>query len=320
MKKWLPEELEEIPCDFCGGRDVAGEFKRADGMRVVECATCGLAFLNPRPKPEFISRFYEADYFTGAAADRGEGGLRCSLDPSSALTADNQGAVPRPIAIVNEKFGGWEGKDVLEIGCATGDLLLKLQREGAMVKGLEISDFAAAVARKRGLDVTAGTIEAFAPENEAKFDVVLALEVIEHVLSPTRFIANVARVLKPGGLLVLSTPNYACTKRFGNEWFGFNASFEHVFFYSSNVLVKMMLKEEFYLSYIESSKFLGSRRSINTLKQYVERLKTILLFIKEMGVIRTIEGLVTRTKGYYRHGLGHSLLLVFENRKTSGQE
>ena len=70
MKKWLPEELEEIPCDFCGARETAKQFIRKDGMRVVECAQCGLAYLNPRPKPEFITRFYDPDYFTGAAAER----------------------------------------------------------------------------------------------------------------------------------------------------------------------------------------------------------------------------------------------------------
>lgn len=320
MKKWLSEELEEIPCDFCGTLDVAKEFIRKDGMRVVECAQCGLAYLNPRPKPEFIPRFYEADYFTGAAAERGEGGLKPNLDVSDSVSGQNQINILRPIAIINKKFGGLKGKRVLEIGCATGDLLMQIKKRGAIIKGLEISDFAADVARRRGLAVITGTIEAFAPENEGTFDIVLAFEVIEHVLSPTRFIASVSRVLKPGGLLVLSTPNYACTKRFGSEWLGFNTSFEHVFFYSSDVLIKTMIKKELHLSYSESSKFLGSSQSINMLKQYAERLKTILLFIKEIGVVSTIEGLATRTKGYYKHSLGHTLFLVFENRKTSGQE
>lgn len=322
MRKWLPEELEEIPCDFCGSWEVVREFRRADDMRVVECAACGLAYLNPRPKPEFIRRFYEADYFTGAAAERGDGGLRCNINQDALQLEMGQKTKPRPIAVINEKFGGFKDKDVLEIGCATGDLLQQFKNAGARVKGLEMSDFAANIARRRGLNVATGTIEEFVQGNEQTFDVVIALEVIEHVLSPTRFISSVARVLKTGGLLVLSTPNYACTKRFGDGWIGFNASFEHIFFYSSDFLIKTMNKEEYCLSYIESSKFLGASWPINSniLKQYSERLKTIYLFIKEIGVMRTIAGMMTRVNGYYRHGLGHALFLVFENRKKNGQE
>ena len=311
MRKWLPEELEEIPCDFCGSREVAREFIRADGMRVVECAICGLAYLNPRPRAELIPEFYKKDYFTGASAERGEGGLKLNLDVSDSASDQNQKSIPRPIAIINEKFGGFKGKRVLEIGCATGDLLHRIQIEGASVKGLEISDFAADVARRRGLDVTTGTVEEFAPKNKEKFDIVLALEVIEHVLSPTSFFEHASRLLKPGGLLLISTPNYACVKRFRDSWIGFNMSFEHIYFYSFDALKKMMAKEGLVNSYMETSKYLGAGRKGGIIERQTERVRTIAFFTGEIGLLRTLAALFMRHKGRYPYTLGHTLFGAF---------
>jgi SAM-dependent methyltransferase len=308
MKKWLPEELEEIPCDFCGTRKIAKQFIRRDGMRVVECAQCGLAYLNPRPKPEFIPRFYEADYFTGVAAERGEGGLKCNLDPTPIEQKTNS----RVMGVIDEKFGGVEGKDVLEIGCATGDLLIQMKDASARVRGLEISDFAADVARKRGLNVSTGTIEGFVKGNKESFDIVLALEVIEHVLSPRRFIEGISKIVKPGGFLILSTPNYASTKRFGNEWLGFNMSFEHTYFFSANLLMKMMLKEGLCAIYSESSKYLGASQGGGFLDRQIERLRTVFYFIGEVGLLRAFMALLSRHKGSYPYPLGHTIIMGFQ--------
>jgi SAM-dependent methyltransferase len=313
MKKWLPEELEEIPCDFCGTREVANQFIRKDGMRVVECAQCGLAYLNPRPKPEFIPKFYEADYFTGAAAERGEGGLKCNLGP----TPIDQKTDSRVMEIINEKFGGFEGKDVLEIGCATGDLLIQIKDAGARVRGLEISDFASDIARKRGLDVSTGTIESFVKGNKEIFDIVLVLEVIEHVLSPKRFIEDVSKIVKPGGVLLLSTPNYASAKRFRNEWLGFNMSFEHIYFYSVDLLMEMMSKEGLTLEYSESSKHLGASQECGFLERQIERLRTIFFFIGEVGLLRTFSALFWRHKGNYSYALGHTIIMGFGKKYCS---
>lgn len=313
MKRWLPEELEEIPCDFCGSRDISREFIRADGMRVVECAVCGLAFLNPRPRPEFIPEFYKEDYFTGVSAERGEGGLKLNLDVSNNIPEQNKKSIPRPIAIINEKFEGFKGKSVLEIGCAAGDLLMQIRREGANVRGIEISDFAAEIARKRGLDVTTGTIEdCCATDYRNRFDIVMAFEVIEHVLSPTLFLKKCAEIVRPGGLLMLSTPNYACAKRFGEEWFGFRTSFEHIYFFSINVLARMASKSGFALKHMESSKSLGATRSLSFPGRQVERLKTLLFFIDEIGFFKTTKAIFARSEGHYPYGLGHAIITVFE--------
>jgi SAM-dependent methyltransferase len=314
MKKWRSEELMSVCCDFCGNGGNPAKYVRADGMQVAECTECGLAYLNPRPKPEFISDFYDKDYFTGAAAARGEGGLTCDINAVGQSQTGEQPHPPRPVEIVRARYGGFQGKDVLEVGCATGELLLEVKNAGARVNGVELSDFAAEIARKRALDVMTGTIEDIV-STQKQFDVVMAFEVIEHVLSPTRFLADIARVLRPGGVFLVSTPNYACARRFGTAWYGFNASFEHIYFYSLAVLRAMAEKKGLALDYWETSTITGGPDySASFFRLQIERLRNLLFFIKEIGVCRTVRAVLRKKSGYYPYGAGHTLVAVFKRQ------
>lgn len=317
MRKWLPEELEEIPCDFCGSREVSCEFIRADGMRVVECAVCGLAYLNPRPRAELIPEFYKEDYFTGASAERGEGGLKLNLDVSDNISDLNQKSIPRPIVIINEKFGGFKGKRVLEIGCATGDLLMQIRNEGADVKGIEISDFAADIARKRGLDVITGTIEDYLTLNQEPFDIVMAFEVIEHVLSPTSFLKFCSEIIRPGGLLLLSTPNYACAKRFGREWFGFNASFEHIWFFKIDILKEMAVSSNLEIVYWETNLFSGGPDPyLSVVQRYYHKVRKWFAIMNNLGLSKTIRMRQIAPLSFCPYGDGHTLFALFQKKDS----
>lgn len=109
------------------------------------------------------------------------------------------------------KFTNLEGLDLLDVGCGGGLLSEPLCNIGFNVTGLDASEkniaIAKAHAKKMELKITyqQGAIEDF--DQEKKFDVVLAMEVIEHVNDPEAFINNVAARLKPGGLLFVATLN-----------------------------------------------------------------------------------------------------------------
>ena len=105
-----------------------------------------------------------------------------------------------------------EGLAILDIGCGAGLLAEPLSRRGAVVTGLDPAPASIAVARGHaaatGAELTyrEGTVEDLAKEG-AKFDVVLAMEVVEHVRHVPSFVAQAASLVKPGGLIALSTLN-----------------------------------------------------------------------------------------------------------------
>lgn len=108
------------------------------------------------------------------------------------------------------------GKSALDVGCGAGLLCEPLARLGAQVTGVDAAPenaaAAAAHAEAAGLDIgyVAGEIGAL---DLATFDLVTAMEVIEHVADKPAFIAALAGKLADGGLLILSTPNRTLASR-----------------------------------------------------------------------------------------------------------
>jgi 2-polyprenyl-6-hydroxyphenyl methylase/3-demethylubiquinone-9 3-methyltransferase len=107
------------------------------------------------------------------------------------------------------------GKTALDVGCGAGLLTEPLVRLGASVTGIDASPEVIAVAREHAeamaleIDYRAGDVQEF----QCQFDLVTAMEVIEHVADPSTFLKALARRLAPGGLLILSTPNATAWSR-----------------------------------------------------------------------------------------------------------
>ncbi|HKP80074.1 MAG TPA: bifunctional 2-polyprenyl-6-hydroxyphenol methylase/3-demethylubiquinol 3-O-methyltransferase UbiG, partial [Phenylobacterium sp.] len=107
----------------------------------------------------------------------------------------------------------FEGLRLLDIGCGGGLLSEPMTRLGFQVVGVDASErnigTASAHAAGQGLqiDYRAATAEALIEAGEAPFDVILNMEVIEHVADPGDYLRSCARLLKPGGLMIVATLN-----------------------------------------------------------------------------------------------------------------
>jgi 2-polyprenyl-6-hydroxyphenyl methylase / 3-demethylubiquinone-9 3-methyltransferase len=107
------------------------------------------------------------------------------------------------------------GKTALDVGCGAGLLAEPLARLGAKVTAIDAAPQVIAVARDHaaGQGLAIDYRHAAVEELDGRFDLVTAMEVIEHVADPLAFLVSLAARLAPGGLLVLSTPNRTARSR-----------------------------------------------------------------------------------------------------------
>jgi 2-polyprenyl-3-methyl-5-hydroxy-6-metoxy-1,4-benzoquinol methylase len=156
--------------------------------RHVKCKYCQLIYMNPIEQVSKTNEYYFKAKNNHASTIR-ESYLR---------TAKSQ------VGLI-QKYT--RGMNLLDIGCAQGFFLFSASKAGYTTKGIEISQDAVEYAREEfGLDIEAKPFEELR-FTENSFDVVTLWQVLEHVPYPLMILEEVHRILKPGGLLVVSTPN-----------------------------------------------------------------------------------------------------------------
>jgi 2-polyprenyl-3-methyl-5-hydroxy-6-metoxy-1,4-benzoquinol methylase len=195
-----------IICTVCHGHARSRGEKNA--FPLYSCNECGHMFVWPIPdSPQGI---YSEDYFHG-----GENGFGyIDYDRDKAPMADTFRVYLKEIA----KHGKLSGA-MLDVGAATGFFLDIARRDGWETYGVELSQYAAEVARRKGLRVSTGTTDD-CDFPAGFFDVVTAWDVIEHMPNPLASLEKIHDLLKPGGLLVINTPDSGCllARILGKRW------------------------------------------------------------------------------------------------------
>jgi SAM-dependent methyltransferase len=232
--------MRAVSCTLCGSDAVCWSRQIRDHARIdssytlVKCASCGLVYLNPRPDyEEILARSPAYQSMMDEMLEKlraswvGRLGLRLMRDARTRTTP---------------------GGRLLDIGCARGDFALRMSTLGWEAHGIELDGEAAQFASEvRGLRVLQGRAEDRLPEyGRESFDLVTMWHVLEHVEDPSRVLAEVHRVLRPGGRVVVEVPNYdsLISAMLGKYWYSLEPPF-HLTHFTPATLRRMLEIRDF---------------------------------------------------------------------------
>lgn len=232
--------MQETKCNLCGSTyyrviyKIDGQtapehiiYKITEGrsnpfsLRIVRCLKCGLVYVNPQEEAEKICFMYR------------------NMEDELYIQEENGRRQAAKIALKAVSKYGSQGK-LLDVGCATGFLLDEAQRQGWEAYGVELSRWAVNFAREKfHLNIFEGALkEAGFPYNY--FDAIIMLDSVEHLTDPLETFKEVRRILKPNGVLCVSTPdiNSFLSRILGARWWGIQQS--HLYYFSKKTLAKML--------------------------------------------------------------------------------
>jgi ubiquinone/menaquinone biosynthesis C-methylase UbiE len=226
--------VETSPCIACHSTS-AQRLYSIEGVseELVECENCGLGSLFPMPDADRIQSFYPAEYYgepTAKFEPLVEYGVRL-------------GAKLRVESLVGDLPSG---SKVLDIGCGRGVMLRALLDLGHEAHGVEIAPEAASGADPRAQIRIAPEL-AKAGYAENSFDAVIMWHVLEHLPHPDQTLAEIRRILRPGGRLILAVPNFGSlqSQRTANDWFHLDLP-RHLYHFTPETLQRLLACNEFH--------------------------------------------------------------------------
>lgn len=233
MQKTLPnaidlkDYLEEVPCNLCGSK-AEKVWTESAGFKIVECAHCGLVFVNPRLNNEGLQKAYSDEYFQ---------------------THTEGGALEKRLLMYDIEIKELESLtssgSIIDVGCGGGFFLNRLGNHWQKY-GVEFNPVAAKSAQENfGIDVRVGEFTNLGYDPES-FDVVNLRGTIEHFPDPYKYLEESYRVLKKDGLIAINTPNVGafCAKLYKDK-FNMVDPVHHIYYFSDKTLEEMLKKVGF---------------------------------------------------------------------------
>lgn len=221
-----------MPCIICQCDHERKKFTHL-GADFFECGTCGLVRTLPFPSPEQIAAHYQEKSCLGNYAI-----VRSQM-------ADYREVYRTYVKLLRRHCGSLSGRRILDVGCFTGDFLDMLQGPGAITHGIELQPEAAAVAaQKHPGRIFNGPFEA--AEWRTPFDVVTLFGLLEHLANPEVLRECLLRWLRPGGFLLVQTPDAASlpAKLLGRLWPPY-LPVEHLHYFSRQNIGRFLRERDY---------------------------------------------------------------------------
>jgi len=134
---------------------------------------------------------------------------------------------------------------LLDVGCGQGWFLETAKKRGWVVYGTEYSEQAVKICTNKGIIMKQGVLNP-ADFGDLRFDIVYSSEVLEHINNPLPELSNINSLLRSGGLLYLTTPNFNCYLRYKyKDAYNIIEYPEHLSYYTPTTLNNVLLKTGF---------------------------------------------------------------------------
>lgn len=251
------DHLETVSCNLCGTNNLQFSYQMPDTwyfqteiFKVVECQACHLGFVNPRPKPQSIDRYYPKDFFDGFNKDPEFHSERYRRE-GEFLKYARKTTDGRPC--------------LLDVGCANGGFARHVQTLGWDVEGVEV---ASNVEKHSDFQVYRCPLPEI-PVFIEKYDAVTAWAVIEHVHDPKSYFKKVAQVLKKEGIFIFLVTNFESTT---SRYLYREDVPRHLYFFSHDSVKKYLDTCGLSLEYAKSDNRIYSLRPLHWLRFFSRRL------------------------------------------------
>jgi len=267
---------------------------------LVRCRECGFVFVQWIATPSELK-----DHYTRTYEDNTEGYEWLS-------------------PVTSKRFNEWLDRfesfrrlnRILDVGCGVGHFLKHAKDRCWEAYGTEYPDNAVETCRAKGITMHSGPLDAanYAP---ASFDVITWLGVIEHIANPGEDLSKMSLLLRPGGILYITTPNFDALSRLllRGRWNVITYP-EHLSYYTASTLTRLLERDGFRKRTIEATGFSVSRLAASLKEQPVkyvsptctdERIRAALEGRRSLALAkRLINGVLTLTRK------GDELTLRFE--------
>lgn len=262
---WNPDCLIPRVCPLCGQEGV-DQYLRPDGLHIRYCSECSLYFVSPSPTEPELSKYYASYDHSHRNVSQIDGrSLRAQygkINPN----------VDYRFQVISASMP-LEMKRVLDIGFGRAFFLYFLQKRGAKVTGLELDDWALNVAT-RDLGIEDVRKVALPEMPQETFDMILMMDLIEHVLHPLSYLTKASAMLNPKGIIAIFTPNASCVAR-DQAPVLFRVDLEHMNYFSASTLNRIARNLDLEIIHMEQvgSPFLtGIVESSTLLKSRIKAL------------------------------------------------
>lgn len=227
-------------CPVCGGKDIHDVFQVKDytvsgqAFMLTECKACLARFTQDVPDATAIGIYYKSDDYISH-------------------TDTSKGLINRLYQLVRKRtirqkrklicrITGLQQGALLDVGSGTGFFAAEMKRKGWMVTGLE-PDFAARQIAAKNNGIELKDINEFFHLQPGTFDVITLWHVLEHVHDLQEYMAQLKKLLKPEGKLVIAVPNYTSADAaiYGQFWAAYDVP-RHLYHFSPSSVKKLAEK------------------------------------------------------------------------------